>query len=300
MYINTNTRILAPEFEFAQPATLAEAFALIEQHGDGAHLLAGGTDLLVQMKMERLNPACVISLRKLDELKGISSSGDGHRIGAAATVMDVARSATVKARYDALVEACNAYSTVSVMVMGTIGGNLCNASPAGDTAPALIVHDASAVVRSAKAERRVPVAEFVTGPGKTVLGKGEILAAVELPEPAAGTGSAFLKMSRVVADISQVAAAVSLVRDGDKVTDCRIALGAVAPTPIRVARAESALNGQRGTPEAFAEAAAIVAEDIKPITDVRASEGYRRQAARSIVRDALNTAWHRAGKGAEK
>jgi carbon-monoxide dehydrogenase medium subunit len=299
MYLNTNTRIIAPEFDFAQPKSLTEAFALMEEHGSDAKLLAGGTDLLVQMKMERISPAWVISLTKIDELNGITA-GNGLSIGATTSISTVAKSAPVKADYAALTEACNAYSTVSVMLMGTIGGNICNASPAADTAPALLAFDAVAVVKSAKGSRQIPMAEFFTSPGKPALKPGEILTAIELPAPAAGSGSAFLKISRVVADISQVCVAVSLVRKGDKVTDCRIALGSVAPTPIRVASAEAALTGQTGNDAAFDKAAEIAAGDIKPITDVRASADYRRHAARIIVRDALQAAWQRAVEGAAK
>ncbi|MBK8441868.1 MAG: FAD binding domain-containing protein [Rhodobacter sp.] len=186
------------------------------------------------------------------------------------------------------------------MLMGTLGGNICNASPAADTAPALMVFDASAVLKSAKGARKVLLREFFTGPGKTVMQPGEILTAIELPKPVRGTGSAFMKISRVVADISQVCVAVVLVRDGDKITDCRIALGSVGPTPVRMKHAVSALIGQRGTAEAFAAAADIVSKDITPITDVRATEKYRRHVARIIVRDALQKAWLRAAEGAAK
>lgn len=299
MYMTTTTRILASKFEFARPTSLAEVFDLLQTHRDKAKLLAGGTDLLVQMKMERLNPDHVISLSGVKELEGIVA-GDRLTIGAVTTIWAISKSQAVGARVTALREACDAFSTVAVMFMGTLGGNLCNASPAADTAPALLVHDASVVIKSARSERKVQLAEFFAGPGKTVIKPGEIVTAVTIPAPTAGTGSAFLKISRVVADISQVCAAVSLVREGKRVTGCRIALGSVAPTPIRVARAEAALVGQDGTPQAFAEAAEIVAADIRPISDVRASESYRRHVARTIVRDALHTAWLRAGSGVSK
>lgn len=299
MFMNTNTRLVSPEFDYLQPKTLTEAFTMLADHGGSAKLLAGGTDLLVQMKMERQQPSHVISLSRVKELAGITE-GDVLTIGATTSIRDVSRSGPVIAGYTALQEACNAYSTVSVMLMGTIGGNICNASPAADTAPALLVHDASAVLRSGKATRTVPLRDFFTGPGKTVIQPGEILTAVELPKPAKGTGSAFLKISRVVADISQVCVAVVLVRDGDTITDCRIALGSVGPTPMRMKQAVGALIGKRGTPEAFAAAADIVAKDITPITDVRATEKYRRHVSRIIARDALLTAWQRAAEGAAK
>lgn len=299
MFMNTNTRLVSPEFDFLQPKTLAEAFSLLDEHGTSAKLLAGGTDLLVQMKMERQHPSYVISLSRVKELEGIKADGD-LTIGATTSIRSVSRSEPVMADYAALQEACNAYSTVSVMLMGTLGGNLCNASPAADTAPALMVHDASVVLKSAKATRKVLLRDFFTGPGKTVIQPCEILTAIELPKPARGTGSAFMKISRVVADISQVCVAATLVRDGDRITDCRIALGSVGPTPVAMKHASGTLIGQRGTPEAFAAAADFASRDIAPITDVRATEKYRRHVARIIVRDALQTAWQRAADGAAK
>jgi len=299
MYTETNTRIVVPEFEFEKADSLADMFSLLAEHGDGARLIAGGTDLIVQMKLERVKPTCVISLAGVKELEGISSDG-GLVIGSATRIQAISKSGPVRARYAVLSEACEAFSTVPIMIMGTIGGNLCNASPAADTAPALLALDAEVELATADGNRRISLQEFFVGPGKTVLGKGEILHSVRLPEPLSGTGSAFLKVARVVADISQVCAAAMLVRDGDKVADCRIALGAVAPTAVRARQAEDALIGRSGDPDAFEQAARLVAEDISPITDVRATEAYRRHVAAVIVRDALSTAWQRSKEGSDK
>jgi carbon-monoxide dehydrogenase medium subunit len=296
MYTETNTRIVVPEFEFEKADSLAEMFSLMAEHGDGARLIAGGTDLIVQLKLERVKPTCVISLAGLKELEGVFSNG-GLTIGSATKIQAVSKSGPVCGRYAALSEACEAFSTVPIMIMGTIGGNLCNASPAADTAPALLAFDAEVDLVTADGNRNIPLQEFFVGPGKTVLGKGEIMRSIRLPDPPAGVGSAFLKVSRVVADISQVCAAAMLVRDGERVADCRIALGSVAPTPVRARRAEEALIGRNGNPEAFEEAARLVAEDISPITDVRATEAYRRHVAAVIVRDALSTAWQRSKEG---
>ncbi len=299
MYMATNTHILVPEFDYQRPGDLQQVFTLAAEHDGQARLIAGGTDLIVQMKMERDCPSLVISLAGIEGLRGITSQ-DGLNIGALTTIRDVAGSATVRRRYAALYEACQAFSTVQIMIMGTIGGNLCNASPAADTAPALLALDASVVLVTGEGSRRVPLGDFFTGPGKTVLAKGEVMHSVVLPEPGVGTGSAFLKISRVVADIAQVCTAVKLVRAGDKITDCRIALGAVATTPVRIGRAEESLTGGAGDVEAFERAARIAAEDIRPISDVRATAAYRRHAAKVIVRDALTTAWQRAGEGSGK
>lgn len=295
MYFATNTRIVVPEFDYQRPATLTDVFSLLAEHGDQARLIAGGTDLIVQMKLERISPTCLISLAGVSELEGITP-GDGLSIASMTSIQTVSKSDPVRGRYTALFEACEAFSTVPVMIMGTIGGNLCNASPAADTAPALLAFDASVDLVTSGGGRNVSLREFFTGPGKTALGAGEILQSVRVPQPPPGTGSAFLKVSRVVADISQVCAAVMLVRDGEKISDCRIALGSVAPTPVRVPRAEKILIGRKGDLDAFEKAARIAAEDISPITDVRATEAYRRHVAAVIVRDALSTAWHRAGE----
>ena len=296
MYMATNTHILVPEFDYQRPGNLKGVLTLVAEHGDRARLIAGGTDLVVQMKMERDCPSLVISLAGIEKLRGITSQ-DGLNIGAMTTIRDVAGSATVRGQYAALYEACQAFSTVQIMVMGTIGGNLCNASPAADTAPALLALDAGVNLVTGEGSRNVPLGDFFTGPGKTVLARGEVMQSITVPEPQVGTGSAFLKVSRVIADISQVCAAVRVVRDGDRIIDCRIALGAVAPTPVRIGHAEESLTGTAGGVEAFERAARIVAEDIRPISDVRATAAYRLHAAKVIVRDALTTVWQRAGEG---
>ncbi len=293
MYSATNTRIIVPEFDYHRPETLTEVFSLLAKHEDQARIMAGGTDLIVKMKMGRVNSERLISLAGVSELNGISS-GSELTIGSMTCIQAVSRSAPVQNNYPALFEACEAFSTVPIMIMGTIGGNLCNASPAADTVPALLAFDASVDLVNASGCRTIPLHEFFTGPGQTALKKNELLQLVRLPEPTVGTGSAFIKVSRVVADISQVCAAVMLVRAGEQVTNCRIALGAVAPTPVRIHRAEESLIGRNGDSSAFDNAARIVAEEIKPITDVRASEDYRRQVAVVIVRDALVAAWQRA------
>jgi len=295
MYTATNTRIIVAEFDYRRPQTLADVHALLAEHDGTARLVAGGTDLIVQMKMERVSPTFLISLAEVSDLEGITS-GDGCSIGSMTSIETVSQSGPVCTKYTALAEACQAFSTVPIMIMGTIGGNLCNASPAADTAPALLVFDASLDLVTSDGGRQVPLHEFFTGPGKTLLGTGEVLKSVRLPEPGPGTGSAFLKVSRVVADISQACAAVMLVRDGKKITDCRIALGSVAPTPVRAAGAEKHLIGRNGDPDAFEKTAQIAAREISPITDVRATKDYRRHVAAIIVRDALTTAWQRAGE----
>lgn len=296
MLMLSNTRILVPEFELITPQTIEEAAGLAGKWPDAA-LMAGGTDLLVQMKMEQRTPSRVIYLGRIPGLDRVTDEG-GLDLGATASIRKVGSTPGVVARYAALAEACRAFSTVQVTVMGTIGGNVCNASPAADTAPALLVFDAVARLTSDSGSRDVSIDEFFVAPGRTVLEAGEILESIQVPPVAATSGSAFLKMSRVTADISKVSVAVSLVRDGDSVEQCRIALGAVAATPLRVTRAEATLTGDVLTESTIEEVASIAQDEINPISDIRSTATYRRHVAGVLVGDAIRSAWARSGGGA--
>ncbi len=348
MNIMTNSHILVHEFTYLEPQTVAEAIDLLAAHGDAARVLAGGTDLIVQMKMERLKPGYVIGIGRLTELKGIkhgpavetvhspavetaatvaksacadslsigasvgahgrpavetaatvakSASADSLSIGALTSIREIARNATVRRHYTALAEACAAFSTVQVQVMGTLGGNLCNGSPASDSAPALIALGAEVVLLGPDGETRLPVERFFLGPGKTARRPDQLLTAIEIPQPAPNSGSAFLKVGRVAADIAKVNAAASIVRDGDRVADCRLAFGSVAPTPIRTPKAEAVLRGQVLTPELITQAAAVAAEEVSPIDDVRSTAAYRRKVVAALTVDAISRAWERAANG---
>lgn len=302
MYVATNTHILVPEFEYVQPSSLEEVFSHLAEHREQARLIAGGTDLLVQMKMGRAAPTFLISLARVRELHGITSNKDsrGLTVGATTGISNVAGSELVRRRYTALAEACEAFSTVPIMIMATLGGNVCNASPAADAVVALLAFDAGLDLASREGRRVVPLNEFLRGPGLTALREGEVLHSVVLPGAAEGSGSAFLKISRVAADIAKVCAAVRLVRDGDRVVECRIALGAVAPTPMRAGGAEARLTDRPFDLEGAQEAARIAREEVRPITDVRATREYRSHVAGVVVRDALLSAWHRSGGGSVK
>jgi len=289
----TNTHILFTEFEYHAPETIQEVTALLALYGADARVMAGGTDLLVQMKMERRQPTHVISLARVRELSGITQEPDGSiRIGATTRVHDLYRSPLLQ-RYSALHEAANLFSTVQIMYMATLGGNLCNASPASDSAPCLLVYDASVSLKSRAGERAVPLQDFFVAPGKTVLQPDEILTSVLLPPHAGASDSAFIKMSRVAADISQVCAAVRINRTRDTIGEVRIALGSVAPTPVRAREAERAAQGNPYFEDLAAEIGKLAADEIQPIDDVRATRAYRKQVASVIVRDALIRAWER-------
>ncbi|RMF83712.1 MAG: xanthine dehydrogenase family protein subunit M, partial [Nitrospinota bacterium] len=285
-----NTHLITQEFAFQRATSVAEALSWLARHGEETHVLAGGTDLLVQMKLERVTVTHILYIGRLEELRQIRED-EGVTLGALVSVYDLQRTSRIREHYTALYEAARAFTGTQIKVMASLGGNLCNASPAADSAPPLLVFDARVVLRTARGERSVPIADFFLGPGKTVRTPDELLVAVQLPPPAEGEGSAFLKIGRVGADIAKVNVAARLVRDGDRIADCRIALGAVAPTPLRARQAESALIGKPFTRSSLEEAAHLAATETAPITDIRSTATYRLQVARVLVRDALSMAW---------
>jgi xanthine dehydrogenase iron-sulfur cluster and FAD-binding subunit A len=290
----TNSHILVQEFDYLRPTSVKEATAMLAEHGDGARVLAGGTDLLVQMKMERFAPQQLVHIQDIAALKGITTSAGTVRIGAGTTIWSLRNDPRIRAHYPALAEACASFSTTQVQWMGTLGGNLCNASPASDSAPPLLAFAAQAVIEGPDGERRLALEEFFLGPGKTALQRGELLVGVVIPRPPPGTGSAFLKMSRVSADIAKANASAVLMREGERIVRCRLAFGSVAPTPMRAPRAEALLAGRAFQSNLIAEAASIASEEVVPIDDVRSTAWYRRQVVKAMTHDALQAAWDRA------
>jgi xanthine dehydrogenase iron-sulfur cluster and FAD-binding subunit A len=296
----TNTHLLVQDFAYLEPSSLQEAISLLVQYGERARILAGGTYLLVQMKMERQAPEVVINVGRLPELGGLSSRDGRLHVGAGTSIYALRLAQEVRAGYAALAEACAAFGSAQIQVMGTLGGNLCNGSPASDTVPALLALDAQLLLAGPDGERRLPVHEFLLGPGATALRRGELLVSVVLPPPRPGTGSAFLKLSRVQADLAKVSAAAVLVRDGDRVLDCRLAFGSVAPTVLRAREAERLLIGQAFSPRLALEAGAVASREVAPIDDVRSSAWYRRQVIQAVAHDVLCQAWDRAGESANQ
>jgi CO/xanthine dehydrogenase FAD-binding subunit len=300
----TNSHILVHGFEYLEPASLEEAIALLSEYGDRAQVLAGGTYLLVQMKMERVAPQCVINVDKVPGLDGIASQDGGLRVGALTKIRAIRNAPQVQAGYPALAEACAAFGSTQIQMMGTIGGNLCNGSPASDTVPALMAFGAQLVLAGPDGERVLPVEEFLPGPGRTALRDGELLVAIQLPPPPApppggeggGAGSAFVKISRVAADLAKASVAAVLVREGDRVVECRLAFGSVGPTVSRARAAEEVLAGKPFSAELALEAGQVAAEEISPIDDVRSTAWYRREVVKALAHDVLQVAWERAGE----
>lgn len=291
----TNTKILAQEFEYFEPESVDEALELLSLYKGQARVIAGGTDLLVKMKRELISPEALISLSRISALKCFNEDEKMLRIGAAVTLFQAESNSTVARSYSALYEALRSMAAPAIRNMGTIGGNLANASPAADTAPPLLVYNSRLKLRSKKGERIVPLEEFFLGPGSTVLSPEELIIEIQVPFLEASEGSSFLKLGRVSADIAKINVAVYLRREGERCALCRIALGSVAPTPLRIYSAEKLAEGEIFTESLIKKVARECQEKIRPIDDVRSTREYRIWVSAVLVEEALRAAWLRSG-----
>jgi carbon-monoxide dehydrogenase medium subunit len=290
----TNSHILSQEFDYAEPRTVEEALSLLDGSEEKTRVVAGGTDLLVQMKMGKIVLGHLVSLARIPGLRYLIVDR-GLRIGALTSFRQIEKEAVIREKYTALYEAARSVTSVQIKHMGTLGGNLCNASPAADSAPALLVLAAEVKLATRKGERQVPVDQFFAGPGETILTTNELLIEVEVPEVLPGTGSAFLKMGRISADLAKVSVAAMIVREGEVLKGCRIAMGSVAKTPLRMLETERVLIGKEWNDDLIDRAGDHASQEIEPITDIRSTAGYRREVTKVLVRDALKIAWKRAG-----
>ena len=276
-------------FDYFAPKSLSEAHDVLARDPDGSFLMAGGTDLMVQMKSKLISPSCVVDLRRLG-LSYIKHGGEGLAIGATTTLHEIESSSLIREKCPVLPATCSNMASYSIRHLGTIGGNLCNATPSADTAPPLIVLGSSVKINGPDGERVVSVEDLFTGPGETVLKKGEILTEIQIPDLPPHSGAVYLKYKRNEGmDVALVGVAACLVMD-DSGTNCkaaRIALGAVATSPIRAAAAEEVLQGNVLSEDLLEEAAVKAKEAAEPITDVRGSADYRSDLVQSLTRDAL-------------
>jgi len=275
-------------------STVAEASDILTAE-EGAYVIAGGTDLVVRMRDGLIRPAVLVDIQRIPDLAAVST-GDGHlRIGATVTIAALLESVQVRRLAPLLAEAAAQMGAVQLRNLATVGGNLASAVPSADLAPPLIVLGAVARIAAAAGERTLPVEEFFVGPHRSALRRGEILTAVEVPLSGEGSGAAFAKFGRRSAQVLAVVNAAAWVRLRQGVVeDVRIALGAVAPTPLRVRAAEDLLRGRPPDPRHLDEAATAAARETKPISDMRASADFRRHLSRVLVRRALERAVGRA------
>lgn len=277
-------------FELFHPASLPEVLDLLGRYEEGVKLIAGGTDLLVQMKQGLIRPARLINLLPLNDLKGIGTTERGLRIGALSRHADLERSTLLRGGWILLARACHKVGSPQIRHLGTLGGNLCNASPSADTAPGLLVLEAEVYLASLRGERRVSLETFFKGPGQTVLQEGELLKEVIIPPPPHQSRVSYLKLGRRKSmDLALVSVAVLLTLGpgGKTFGQVRIGLGSVAPTPIRAREAEKRLVGEPVVEEAIQEAAEVASRECIPITDLRASAEYRREMVKVLVKRAI-------------
>lgn len=286
-------------FEFFEPATLKEAVTLLNKYGNKAKVLAGGTDLVPLMKDKMLRPEVVISLGRVPKLGYIKVDAKGGiKIGALTTIRAIELSSDLKKKCGILCQAANQMASVSIRNVATLGGNLCNASPSADMAPSLLALGASVKLVSSTGERSVLIEDFFTGAGSTVIKPNEILSEIEIPAPVAGTGGAYLKaVTRGGEELALVGVAVVLTMNDGTCADARIALGAVAPTPVRAPQTEKMLKGKKLDDALIKKAAQNVPDESSPIDDIRGSAEYRREMLKVFTRDAIKQAAQMAKAG---
>jgi aerobic carbon-monoxide dehydrogenase medium subunit len=285
---------------YEAPSSLDQAVALLAAEPGDARVLAGGTDLLVQLRTDLIEPALLVDIKRIPETRQVTDDGGGFRIGAAVTGAELKEHPRLKAVWPGVVEAANLIGSTQVQGRATLGGNLCNGSPAADSVPALIAAGALAMIAGPKGRREMPVEEVMQGPRKLALTKGEIIASFLLPPKAARTADAYLRfIPRTEMDIAVAGCGVCLTLDtGGTVTAARMALGAVASRPLLVADAATALVGSRIDAAALARLDAAAQAACQPIDDKRGTKAYRIKVAGVLARRAAQIACERAKRGA--
>jgi carbon-monoxide dehydrogenase medium subunit len=283
-------------FEYHEPTSIEEAVALGARFGEAGRFLAGGTDLMIQMRRGRVAPRHVLSLHRVAGLDRIEVDG-AVRLGALVTHRAIERCPHFQGGLRALVEGAEVVGGHQIRNVGTVGGNLANASPAADVVPVLLALDATVTCRGPDGERTLPLDSFLTGPGQTARRPGELLTSIRFDQLPPRAATAFLKAGRRKAmEISVVCVAVRVVLDAARrCQEARIALGAVAPTTMRARAAERALEGQPLTDGVVRHAGRLAADECRPIDDVRASARYRRLLVETLVPRAVRRSLERIG-----
>ena len=280
-----------PRCEYRRPSNLEECFEILGADPEHALILAGGTDLIPAFRSGKLSlpqNSVLVDISKIREISYISEAEGVIRIGAGTKLSEIAGSEVIAKSLPVLAETVKQMGSLQIRNMATIGGNLCNASPAADSAIPLLISNATLKVGNGQSFRSVDVSAFFTGPGQTVLQKGELLLEIKIQVPPKKSMCKFYKLGRRNAfTLSVVSVGVYMEKDGNAVKEARIAFGAVAPTPIRATEIEKYLVGKRLDSLTIEEAAGMVENIVRPITDVRASEWYRKEMARNLLKKIL-------------
>ena len=288
--------MLLPKFEYHEPLTVDEACQILGELGQKAKLLAGGTDLIVNMKKKVLSPTHVVSLSGIADLKGLDSANGTVKLGACLTASEIAQSETIQNLFSALSKGAASLGSPLIRNLATVAGNLVSARPAADFPPPLLAYGAQVVLVKSSGERVVPLSDFFKGPGQTVMDPDELLTQIILTKPPAGSGAGYFKLGlRKALEISLTNAAAYLSLDPDgTIKTARIFLGSVAPTPLRSPSAEKVLTGEKPGEALFERAGEAAAGDSKPIDDFRASADYKKAMVAVLTKRALNMAFQEA------
>jgi len=290
-------------FDYIAASSLEQVIGLLHQHGEQARPLSGGTDLIMQLRSGQRRTKLLVDIKSVTEVNYLTyDPTHGLTIGAAVPCARLCSDAALEAYYPGLLEAISLIGGTQIQSRATLGGNLCNASPAADSLPALIVHAATCLIAGPAGDRRVKIEDFCTAPGKTVLQRGELLVSLLLPPPKPHSAAAYLRFTpRSEMDIAVVGAAAALtLREEDghdhglTIESARIALGAVAPSPLFVPEAGEYLVGKSASPEAFEQAARLAQGAARPISDLRGTSSFRKHLCAVLVRRALARAFERA------
>lgn len=282
-------------FDYYTPSNLKEAYTLMEKFQGRARYIAGGTDILIGIKQRQLEPEALISLRGIDSLKGINHNG-GLNLGSMTLFRVIQRDKAIERQYPALAQSVRVLANPQIRNVATVGGNLCNSAPSADSVPPLMIMEATLTLEGPGGRREIPIDEFFTGPGENLLEPVEILTEIRIPERDENAGTAFLKIGRVAQDIAIANAAALLVMDKGKCRTCRLAVGAVAPVPLRLRDIEGLVEGEAIEPELLEEVAKRVQKEVSPITDVRSTEEYRRHVSGVLVKRVIEQALESCGQ----
>jgi len=286
-----------PKFDYHEPRSVDEATRLLDEIGKEASVLAGGTDLLVNMKMGKTAPKHVVSLSRIEALKSVKREQGSLTLGACVTAGELKEQEEIRAEFNGLCQSAGSLGSPLIRNLATVGGNIVTARPAADLPPSLMAYGASLVLRKDKGERIIPLEGFFTGPGQTTIEPEEILCGVVLKEPPPYSGGGYVKLGvRKALEISLVNVAAFIALDGPNgpIKEARIVLGAVAPVPMRSPAAEAALMGERPDDALFERAGNAASNDAKPIDDFRGSAEYRREMVKVLTRRALKLAYEEA------
>ena len=279
------------EPQYFAPKSIGEATSLLAEYGEKAKVIAGSTDLVAQMKERKVLPDYIINIGGITDLNYIKEEADGLRVGALTAIDSIEKSSVVRSKFSILADAAGLLGTPVIRRQATIGGNLCNAAPSADTAPALIVLGARAKIVGAGEEKVVAIEDFFSGPGQTILKQGQILAEIQIPDLPPHSGASYEKhCRRMGADLAVVGVAASVMMEGDILKDVKIALGAVAPTPIRAKKAEEILRGNKLDDKLLEEAGKTASGESSPIDDTRGSADYRRKLVTVLTKRAVKQA----------